>query len=242
MSKTISVNTSPDLTGIVFPAQICQGDDIVAQLPKLGEETQVQWEIPKGFTSISGTGKSYELLFEDSGEIEIALTATNGNCETKWDTVLSVTPEPEKGVISEFAEGLISLIESEGYQWYKDGIAYNASDRQIYPKEDATFTLELTNGACTGQLSDEFQFTYKSVKEEGAGTIYYSESIGGLIVTDNNVIGKWVNIFDLGGRLIFSRLATIQMPLGLAPGSYFYMINDGEGITLSHGSFMIAGR
>ena len=181
----------------------------------------------------SGIGP-YKIRWNTTGTKSISLEVTQFGCKSTKSTLeIEVLPLPQKPIITQSKDSLISSAD-ERNQWYnQSGGKINDADQKVYkPTQSGMFYVIVTDtNGCTAQ-SETYNYIKVSIndKQASAMQLYPIPTTGTLTISSNGdfIGGMNITLWSADGRMlkeIHSEMDIVRMDISdLADGLYFVQI------------------
>jgi hypothetical protein len=185
-----------------------------------------------------------------AGRHSFTIPTTGGGCDTVVRVTLTYKSSPSISSISQTIIGGVTylianpFIAGAQYQWYFNGTAVSGQTSQnIAPAHSGTYTVDLTNGACSGSHQS---YTYTSVGISDISSdmfrLYPNPTTGKFTIETEHYAGTDLIVYDIFGRVVLQKALSsakesIDMS-GAANGTYYVVMKNQFNTKYAH--FVIA--
>ena len=110
------------------------------------------------------------VVYETEGVYDVTLVAVNsaGDNEMIKADYMDIAFTPEQPEITVQSYELVSSA-TDGNQWYLDGIMIDGATAQTYaPINNGAYSLTVTEGTCTSDVSEEYEVMWVGIPEQYA--------------------------------------------------------------------------
>jgi hypothetical protein len=149
--------------------QTCEGYEVQFTDLSANNPTAWSWTFPGG-TPETSTDENPVIIYENEGTYDVTLTATNsaGSNEMLKENYMEIAVTPEQPSITVEDYALVSSAV-DGNQWYLNGdIIAGATEQTYTPMNNGSYTLNVTQGSCTSEFSEEYAVMWVGIAEEYA--------------------------------------------------------------------------
>ncbi len=204
---------------------VCVGDSLTFELKTPKDMHCIHW--------MGQTGQDYENYHKESYKVDsngtYTVKMTNKAFCTFYDTInVNLIPLPEKPVISYATGELAGTVKTAKYNWYlNDTFLLQTTERSILPLKNGYYRLQYINeNGCEGPLSDSFWVgNVGMIPANPTDILIFPNPSNGEINIKVAESAKYdVDIFDIGGKLVFSESYDIldekALRIDLLSGNY----------------------
>lgn len=226
---SVTINPKPQVEIDASVTSICAGETVT--LTGLGAENY-EWDhgVVNGeaFSPLETT--LYEVIGYDSND-----------CSNTASLTVQVRAVPEKPSITREEDPLIKLISSspDGNQWFLyDNAIEGATDKEYYPTEIGTHTVQVTENDCKSPFSDEIEIEKLILSTTGINDqlIFWPNPVDQTLHFNEapTQFSEFI-IYNSAGVIVRSGKLSDQVEVtGLASGVYFVQLSDRPGNSMTY--------
>ncbi len=149
--------------------QTCAGYEVQFTDLSSNNPTAWTWTFPGG-TPATSNDRNPVVVYETEGVYDVTLVAVNsaGDNEMIKADYMDIAFTPEQPEITVQSYELVSSA-TDGNQWYLDGIMIDGATAQTYaPINNGAYSLTVTEGTCTSDVSEEYEVMWVGIPEQYA--------------------------------------------------------------------------
>jgi PKD repeat protein len=221
--------------------QSCEGYEVQFTDLSANNPTAWSWTFPGG-TPETSTDENPVVVYENEGTYDVTLSASNsaGSNEMLKEDYMDIALTPEQPNISVQDYVLVSSAV-DGNQWYlNDDIIAGATEQTYTPMYNGLYTLNVTQGICTSEFSQEYSVMWVGIAEQYANQavkIYPTPNQGRFTLEINTSAPDVLKmkVYDATNTIVYQEdniqvngPFTNQIDLGQLSNGIYFMVLEGS--------------
>lgn len=205
IDTAIVINSLPNVQ-IAGKIEVCE--NTLEQYRVISEPgVSVQWTVTGGEIKSASNKDTIDILWGPSKPATLSVVKINSvtGCIDTMPWQIIIYKAPDKPVIARMGSQLVSSA-NKGNQWYKFGVKIDGATDKVYDlTEEGLYFVQVTSEqGCISEMSDEFDYNYRSVSDPVTQTFINASPnpTSGIVRIDlqtPNCHETSIEIFDLYG-------------------------------------------